>query len=299
MSTNSDADKTLELYETSSLFLEMWVRLKRNRLAIFGLFLVVFLILVALFANVIAPYDPVQIALKDSLKEPNLAHLMGTDVLGRDIFSRIIYGARASLIIGVVATSISVVIGVIIGAFSGYYGGWLDSLMMRITDIFSAFPFFLLAIAIMTFLGPSLLNIFFALGIVGWTNYARLVRGQVILVKESKYIEAARSIGAKDRRIILRHILPNAIAPVIVYTALNIGGVILAEAGLSFLGLGVRPPAPSWGSMLAEGKDFIFNASWLVVWPGVAIFLTVLGYNLLGDGLRNALDPRLNLRRIK
>jgi len=271
----------------------MWVRLKRNKLAILGLFLVVSLVLVALFAEVIAPYDPVQIALKNSLEEPNSAHLMGTDVLGRDIFSRIIYGARASLIIGVVATSISLVIGVTIGAISGYYGGWLDALMMRITDIFFAFPFFLLAIAIMTFLGASFINIFIALGIVGWTNYARLVRGQVISVKESEYVEAARAVGAKDARIILKHILPNTLTPVIVYTTMNIGVVILAEAGLSFLGIGVRPPSPSWGLMLAEGKDFLFNASWLVIWPGIAIFLTVLGYNLLGEGLRDALDPRL------
>ncbi|OLN33702.1 nickel transporter permease [Desulfosporosinus metallidurans] len=293
MSTDTDAVKTNELYETSSPLHDMWVRLKRNKLALFGLFLVVSLVVIAILAGIIAPYDPVQIALKESLKPPSSAHLMGTDVLGRDVFSRIIYGTRASLVIGVVATSISLVIGVVIGAISGYYGGWIDSIMMRITDIFFAFPFFLLAIAIMTFLGPSFINVFIALGIVGWTNYARLVRGQVISVKESDYVEAAHAVGAKDLRIIWKHVLPNTLAPIIVYTTMNVGGVILSEAGLSFLGIGVQPPAPSWGLMLSEASNFIFNAPWMVIWPGVAIFLTVLGYNLLGDGLRDALDPRM------
>ena len=203
MSIDTDADKTVESYETSSPLYEMWVRFRKNKLALFGLFLVVSLVVIAILAGLIAPYDPIQISLKESLKSPSLAHLMGTDVLGRDIFSRIIYGARASLIIGVVATSISLIIGVIVGAVAGYYGGWIDSVMMRITDIFFAFPFFLLAIAIMTFLGSSFINIFIALGVVGWTNYARLVRGQVISVKESDYIEAAHAVGAKDFRIYL------------------------------------------------------------------------------------------------
>ena len=293
MSTDAEAVKKNELYETSSPLHDMWVRLRRNKLALFGLFLVVSLIVIAIFAGIIAPYDPVQIALKESLKPPSFSHLMGTDVLGRDVFSRIIYGTRASLVIGVVATSISLVIGVVVGAISGYYGGWIDSIMMRITDIFFAFPFFLLAIAIMTFLGPSFINVFIALGIVGWTNYARLVRGQVISVKESDYVEAAHAVGAKDLRIIWKHVLPNTLAPIIVYTTMNVGGVILSEAGLSFLGIGVQPPAPSWGLMLSEASNFIFNAPWMVIWPGVAIFLTVLGYNLLGDGLRDALDPRM------
>jgi ABC-type dipeptide/oligopeptide/nickel transport system permease subunit len=293
MSIDDDTSKNFESYETTSPFRDTWVRLKRNKLALFGLFLVVALILIALLAGIISPYDPVQIYLKESLRPPSSAHLMGTDVLGRDILSRIIYGSRASLIIGVVATSISLVIGVIVGAISGYYGGWLDSIMMRITDVFFAFPFFILAIAIMTFLGPSFINIFIALGIVGWTNYARLIRGQVISVKESDYVEAAHAVGAKDARIIWKHVMPNTLAPIIVYTTMNVGGVILAEAGLSFLGIGVQPPAPSWGLMLAEASNFIFNAPWMVIWPGVAIFLTVLGYNLLGDGLRDALDPRL------
>jgi peptide/nickel transport system permease protein len=293
MSVNVDTSKTFESYETTSPLRDMWVRLKRNKLALFGLFLVVALILIALSARIISPYDPIQISLKQSLRPPSLAHLMGTDVLGRDIFSRIIYGARASLIIGVVATSISLVIGVIVGAIAGFYGGWLDSILMRITDVFFAFPFFILAIAIMTFLGPSFINIFIALGIVGWTNYARLVRGQVMSVKECDYVEAAHAVGAKNARIIWRHVMPNTLAPIIVYTTMNIGGVILAEAGLSFLGIGVQPPSPSWGLMLAEASNFIFNAPWMVIWPGVAIFLTVLGYNLLGDGLRDALDPRM------
>lgn len=291
--SGTDTLEIKESYITSSPLHDMWVRLKRNKLALFGLFLVIALIVIAILASFIAPYDPIQISLKDSLKSPSSAHLMGTDVLGRDIFSRIIYGTRASLIIGVVATSISLIIGVVIGSIAGYYGGWIDSIMMRITDIFFAFPFFLLAIAIMTFLGPSFINVFIALGIVGWTNYARLVRGQVISVKESDYIEAAHAVGAKDLRIIWNHVLPNTLAPIIVFTTMNIGGVILSEAGLSFLGIGVQPPAPSWGLMLSEASNFIFNAPWMVIWPGVAIFLTVLGYNLLGDGLRDALDPRM------
>ncbi|MBC2727307.1 nickel transporter permease [Desulfosporosinus sp.] len=270
----------------------MWTRLRTDWVVIFGLFLVLLAVIFAFCAEIIAPYDPLQVAMYESLEAPSFDHIMGTDILGRDVFSRIIYGARPSLIIGVVATSISLLIGLIIGAIAGYYGGWLDSLLMRITDVFLAFPFFLLAIAILTFLGTNLLNIFIALSMVGWTNYARLVRGQVISLKHRDYVKAARSIGANDSRIILRHVLPNILAPVIVYTTMNVGVIILAEAGLSFLGLGVQPPHPSWGLMLAEGKDYFFAASWTVIWPGIAIFLTVLGYNLLGDGLRSALDPR-------
>lgn len=282
-----------EAYTTSTPLRDMWSRLKKNKLALVGLFLVVLLILLAIFAGVIAPYDPTQNYLKESLKAPSLKHLMGTDVLGRDIFSRVIYGSRASLIIGVVATSISLVIGVFLGAISGFYGGKLDSIIMRITDIFFAFPFFVFAIAVMTFLGPSFINVFIALGLIGWTNFARLVRGQVLAVKASDYIEAARAIGVKNARIIWKHVLPNTLAPIIVYSTMNIASAILSEAGLSFLGIGVQPPDPSWGLMLSEGTSYIWTAPWLVIWPGVAIFLTVLGYNLLGDGLRDALDPRL------
>ncbi|AET68871.1 ABC-type dipeptide/oligopeptide/nickel transport system, permease component [Desulfosporosinus orientis DSM 765] len=268
-------------------------RIKATKnLTLLGFILVVSFVFIALFAQAIAPYDPLQIALNESLQKPSWAHLMGTDILGRDVFSRIIYGTRTSLTIGVAATGISLVIGVVVGAISGYYGGWIDSLIMRITDVFLAFPFFLLALAIMTFLGSSFMNVFLVLGTVGWTHYARLVRGQVMFVKVSLFIEAARALGAKDSRIVFKHILPSSIAPVIAYMTLNIGSVILAEAGLSFLGMGVHPPAASWGLMLAESKDYFFNASWMVIWPGTAIFLTVLGYNLLGDGLRDALDPR-------
>ncbi|GAB6174857.1 ABC transporter permease [Paradesulfitobacterium aromaticivorans] len=282
-----------ELYVTSSPMRDIWLRLKRNKLALLGLFLVVLLCSIAIFAGVISPYDPTGQAMKESLRAPSAGHLMGTDVLGRDILSRVFHGARASLIVGVVATGISLVIGVFVGAVTGYYGGWVDSLIMRITDIFFAFPFFLLAIAIMTFLGPSFINVFIALGLIGWTNFARLVRGQVLAVKASEYVEAARAVGASNSRIIWKHVLPNTLAPIIVYATMNIGNAILSEAGLSFLGIGVQPPNPSWGLMLSEGTTYIWNAPWMVIWPGVAIFLTVLGFNLLGDGLRDALDPRL------
>ncbi|KGK89744.1 peptide ABC transporter permease [Desulfosporosinus sp. HMP52] len=274
------------------MLLEELANLKLSKGSQFGLYIVALMTLVAILAETIAPYDPLQVVLKDSLQGPNFKHFMGTDLLGRDILSRIIYGARASLIIGVTATSISLLIGLIVGSVSGYYGGWVDSLIMRLTDIFSAFPYFLMAIIIMTFFEPSMISVFFVLGIAGWTNYARLVRGQVILVKVSSYVEAARSIGAKDGRIIVHHVFPNILSPLIVYTTMNIPGVILAEAGLSFLGLGVQPPTPSWGVMLSEGKDFIFNAPWLIFWPGAALLFSVIGYNLLGNGMRDRLDPR-------
>ncbi len=293
MSSKNKADTVNEAYVTSSPWRDMWVRLKRNKLAMVGLFLVVALILIAIFADFIAPYAPDKNSLKESLLSPSLQHLMGTDVLGRDVFSRVVYGSRASLVIGVVATSISLVIGVTLGAIAGFFGGWVDALIMRITDIFFAFPFLVFAIAVVTFLGPGFINVFIALGLIGWTSFARLVRGQVLAIKANDYVEAAHAIGAPNRRIIWKHVLPNTVAPIIVYTTMNIGNAILSEAGLSFLGIGVQPPNPSWGLMLSEAKNYIWNAPWNVVWPGIAIFITVLGYNLLGDGLRDALDPRL------
>lgn len=293
MSSNKKIGTADEAYVTSSPWRDMWIRLKRNKLALVGLFLVVALILVALLADFIAPYDPVVPDLKASLLSPSLQHLMGTDVLGRDVFSRVIYGSRASLIIGVVATAISLVIGVTLGAIAGFFGGWVDALIMRITDIFFAFPFLIFAIAVVTFLGPGFINVFIALGMIGWTSFARLVRGQVLAIKANDYVEAAHAIGAPDKRIIWKHVLPNTVAPIIVYTTMNIGNAILSEAGLSFLGIGVQAPDPSWGLMLSDARNYIWNASWNVIWPGIAIFITVLGYNLLGDGLRDALDPRL------
>lgn len=293
MSSKNKADAADEAYVTSSPWRDMWVRLCRNKLAVVGLVLVIGLILIAVFEKQIAPYNPTDTNLKASLYSPSVQHLMGTDVLGRDVFSRVIYGSRASLIIGVVATGISLVIGVILGAISGFFGKWADAVIMRITDVFFAFPFLIFAIALVTFLGPGFINVFIALGLIGWTSFARLVRGQVLSIKANDYVEAARAMGASSGRIIWKHILPNTVAPIIVYTTMNIGNAILAEAGLSFLGIGVQPPNPSWGLMLSDAKNYIWSAPWAVIWPGVAIFLTVLGYNLLGDGLRDALDPRL------
>jgi len=220
---------------------------------------------------------------------------LGTDDQGRDILTRLLYGARVSLLVGVLAEIIAVIIGVTIGGLSGFYGGWLDSLLMRITDIFFAFPSLLLAIGILAiFERPGLWNIFFALGVVGWTQIARIVRGQVLSVKEAEFVEAARAVGAGDLRILFRHILPNTLAPIIVVGTLGVAWNILSEAGLSFLGLGVQPPDPSWGNMLTDGRNYINSASYYIaIIPGLAIVFTVLGFNLLGDGLRDSLDPRL------
>lgn len=288
---------SLEEAVPSTLWLDVWKRLVRNRLALFGLFLIILVFLIALFADFIAPYDPIKIdsqtMARDSLLGPSSKHLMGTDLLGRDIFSRIVYGARISLEVGLAAVFLMVVIGLVVGAIAGYYGGWLDSLLMRLADVFFAFPYVLGSIALISVLGFGIQNVILAIGILGWPSIARVFRGSVLQVKQNDYIAAARSLGASDLRIILRHILPNAVAPVIVYATMSVGGAIIAEAALSFLGIGVQPPTPSWGYMLSESRNYIFTSPWLMIFPGLAILLTVLGFVLLGDGLRDALDPRL------
>jgi len=280
-------------YTRSSLYKDAWRRLKKNKLAMVGLGIVIMLILIAIFANLIAPYDPIERVKEESSLSPSRVHLFGTDLLGRDIFSRVIYGSRISIVVGVVAVGISVVIGLFLGALAGYFGSASDALIMRIADIFFAFPYILGAIAIMTVLGPGIVNIFIAIGILGWASFARIFRGSILSIKNKEYIEAARALGASNHRIIIRHIFPNAFAPIIVYATMNIGTAIIVEAALSFLGIGVQPPTPAWGKMLSESLDYIDIAPWMMLFPGLAIVITVLGFVLLGDGLRDAFDPRL------
>jgi ABC-type dipeptide/oligopeptide/nickel transport system permease subunit len=258
-----------------------------------GLAIVIILILLAIFAPLIAPYDPIARVKTDSLLGPSGKYWFGTDLLGRDILSRIIYGSRISLEVGIIAVGISVAIGLLLGAISGYFGNISDTIIMRIADIFFAFPYILGAIAIMTVLGPGIINIFVAIGLLGWASFARIFRGSILSIKNKEYIEAARALGASNSRIIVKHIFPNAFAPIIVYATMNVGTAIIVEAALSFLGIGVMPPAPAWGKMLSESLDYIDVAPWMMVFPGIAILITVLGFVLLGDGLRDAFDPKL------
>jgi len=280
-------------YSRSSLYKDALKRLKRNKLAMLGLAIVIALILIALFAPLLAPYDPIARIKTDSSLAPSGVHLFGTDLLGRDIFSRVIFGSRISIEVGIIAVGISVIIGLFFGALSGYFGNIPDTIIMRIADIFFAFPYILGAIAIMTVLGPGVINIFIAIGILGWASFARIFRGSILTIKNKEYIEAARALGASNYRIITKHIFPNAFAPIIVYATMNVGTAIIVEAALSFLGLGVQPPTAAWGKMLAESLDYIDIAPWMMVFPGLAIVITVLGFVLLGDGLRDAFDPKL------
>jgi peptide/nickel transport system permease protein len=280
-------------YSRTSLYKDAWKRLKRNKLAMVGLAIVIFLILVAILAPIISPYDP-NIRIKaDSSLGPSITHFFGTDLLGRDIFSRVIYGSRVSIEVGIIAVGISVIIGLFLGALSGYFGNIPDTVIMRIADIFFAFPYILGAIVIMTVLGPGIVNIFIAIGILGWASFARIFRGSILTIKNKEYIEAARALGASNFRIITKHIFPNAFAPIIVYATMNVGTAIIVEAALSFLGIGVQPPTPAWGKMLADSLEYIDTAPWLMFFPGLAILITVLGFVLLGDGLRDAFDPKL------
>jgi peptide/nickel transport system permease protein len=267
-------------------------RLVRRRGAMLGLAVVLFFVVLALFAPVIAPYDPLQTSWSAIRKAPSAAHLFGTDEIGRDVLSRVIWGARASLLAGLVSVCISLSLGVPIGLLAGYVGGYTDGLISRIVDAMLACPFLILAIALAAFLGPSLTNAMIAIGISATPIFIRLTRGQVLAVKHEDYVEAARALGNPHLRIALRHILPNVLPPLIVQATLATAAAIIAEASLSFLGLGQQPPAPSWGSMLNTAKNYVENAPWMAVWPGVSIFLMVLSFNLLGDGLRDALDPR-------
>jgi len=280
-------------YSRSSLYKDAWKRLRRNKLAMLGLAIVLFLILMAIFAPLLAPYDPIMRIKEDSSLAPSRTHLFGTDLLGRDIFSRVIYGSRISIEVGVVAVGISVILGLFFGALAGYYGRWPDAIIMRVADIFFAFPYILGAIAIMTILGSGIVNIFIAIGVLGWAYFARVFRGSILSIKNKEYIEAAKALGASNTRIITKHIFPNAIAPIIVLATMNVGTAIIVEAALSFLGIGVQPPTPAWGKMLSEALDFIDIAPWMMLFPGLAIVFTVLGFVLLGDGLRDAFDPKM------
>ena len=269
-----------------------WRRVLRRRGAMLGLFFVVFFVLMAIFAPLIAPYDPIATSWSAVRKAPSWEYLFGTDEIGRDVLSRIIWGAQASLMAGLVSVSISMALGIPIGLLAAYLGGWTDSLISRFTDAMLAVPFLILAIALSAFLGPSLGNAMIAIGVSAMPVFIRLTRAQVMAVKVEDYIEAARAVGNPHWRIALRHILPNVLPPLIVQATLSIAAAIIAEASLSFLGLGQQPPAPSWGSMLNTAKNYMDNAPWMAVWPGLSIFLLVLSFNLLGDGLRDALDPR-------
>ena len=267
-------------------------RLLRNFAFTSGLILTVALIVVALAAPLVAPHDPNQQETSRRLEPPSKQHLLGLDDLGRDVFSRIVWGSRVSLRVGFSVVLIAATIGVTLGAISGYFGGLVDVTVMRLCDILLAFPGILLAIALVAVLGPSLNNVILALATIGWVGYARLVRGQVLKVREMEYVTAAKALGAKSPRVILRHVLPNVMNPVIVMATLGLAGAILAEAALSFLGLGVQPPTPSWGAMLTSGRRYLGLANHLAIFPGAAIMLAVMGLNFLGDGLIDALDPK-------
>ncbi len=272
----------------------LWLsRMSKNPMAVAGSLIVVGLCIVAIFAPWLAPYDPQAIDTWHVLEAPSRMHLLGTDALGRDCLSRLIYGARISLLVGIVAVGISTLIGTFLGALAGFYGRWIDTLIMRLVDIMLCFPTIFLIMAVIAFLEPSIWNIMVVIGLTSWMGVARLVRAEFLSLKGRDFVLAARITGASDMRIIFSHILPNAVAPILVTVALGIGSAILTESALSFLGIGVQPPTPSWGNMLTEGKNNLEIAWWLSVFPGMAILITVLGYNLLGEGLRDALDPRM------
>lgn len=272
---------------------QFWRKLTKRKTALFGLGIILFYIFIALSASWIAPHDPLHIQLDKSLISPNGEFFFGTDDKGRDILSRVIYGTQLSLLVGVVAVGIGAFIGVPIGLIAGYYGGWWDTVLMRIIDVLLAFPGMLLALAIVSALGPSLFNVMIAVGIFSIPTFARLVRGSTLTVKKLEYIDAVRALGANDLRIITIHILPNVASPIIVQGTLRLATAILTAAGLSFLGMGAQPPTPEWGAMLSNGRDFIFSAPYVAIFPGMAIALLVIGFNLFGDGLRDALDQRM------
>jgi peptide/nickel transport system permease protein len=274
-----------------------WRYFKKNRLAVGGLFMIIIIFLIAIFAAVLSPYDPDKTDVSLKLKPPSSHNYLGTDQLGRDVLSRMLYGSRISLTVGFIAVGISIFIGVLVGATAGYYAGWIDSFLMRFVDTMLCFPSFFLILTIVALLGPSIFNIMVVIGITSWMGTARFVRAEFLSLRERDFVQAAKSLGVKDNRIIFHHILPNALAPVFVTATLSVASAILIEASLSFLGFGVQPPAPSWGNILTEGRTYIFDSWWLTIFPGLAILIAVLSFNLVGEGLRDSLDPRLRGRR--
>jgi len=267
--------------------------IRQSPLAIVGIVIIVVLVGAALLAPFITPYGPEQHIWNESKQSPSWKHLFGTDETGGDIFSKVIWGSRISIEIGLIVVLGGLAIGIVLGAFAGYFGGYLDELVMRITDIFLSVPYLILAMGVAVILGKSIENVMIALIIVWWPPYTRLVRGQILSLRENQYVEAARSVGASDTRIIFRHILPNSLAPLIVQTTMDLGNAILTAAGLSFLGFGAGPGVAEWGRMVSDSRNYFMDSPWMMVFPGIAIFVTVLGFNLFGDGLRDILDPRL------
>jgi peptide/nickel transport system permease protein len=280
------------MINTESFIYQTLRYLMKNKLAVAGGILVMLVFILSVFAPLVAPYDPSAIDVKNILIGPCLSHPLGTDDLGRDVLSRMLWGGRISLEVGVVAVGISTIIGIILGSLAGYYGGYIDSAIMRGVDIMLCIPKIFLVLAVIAILEPSIINIMIVIGLTSWMDPARLIRAEFISLKERDFVIAARAIGANDGRIIMKHVLPNGLSPIMVSATMGIGAVILIESALSFLGLGVQPPTPSWGSLLSSGKDNIEIAWWLSAFPGLAILITVLGYNLLGEGIRDALDPR-------
>lgn len=271
-----------------------FARLRRDPRAIFGATVVVLLVVLAIGAPLFARHDPLAIDLMRRLAPPSAEHWFGTDVQGRDVWARLVYGARISLAVGLISQGIALALGVTLGLLAGYYGRWVDELVMRLADVTLAFPTLLLLIAMVAAFQPSIGVVFVTVGVVGWAGMARLVRGQTLVVRQLEYVQGVRALGARDSRILVQHVLPNVVAPVLIAATLGVAGAIMAEAALSFLGLGVQPPTPSWGSMIAEGRDLsqLRNAPWTSLFPGLAIGASVLGFNLLGDALRDAIDPR-------
>ncbi len=288
-------EEIIKKYKKRSQLWEVWRRLRKNKLAIIGLIIILTLAITAICADFIADYNSVVIKqnIKIRLQPPSNDHIFGTDEFGRDIFSRLVHGTRVSLTVGLISVGIALTIGGFLGAIAGYYGKKVDNVIMRIMDIFLAVPNILLAIAIVSALGTSIVNLMIAVGISSIPTYARIVRASVLSIKDQEFVEAAKAIGAKDLTIIVTHIIPNSLAPVIVQATLGVANAILSTAALSFIGLGIQPPAPEWGAMLSGGRTFLRDATHITIFPGIAIMITILALNMLGDGLRDALDPKL------
>lgn len=282
----------LEELESLSYLQLAWRKFRRHKLAIIGAIMTIVLLILAVFAPIITPYSFEELDLGNMFAPPSLEHIFGTDELGQDVFTRILYGGRISLLVGFASAFTAVVFGILVGALAGFYGKWLDNLLMRFTDMMMTIPTLPLLIVLSSLLGGSVTNIILLMIIFSWMTTARLVRGAVLTFKQQEFIEAARALGVSSARIIFRHLLPNAMAPAVVSATLMVGGNIIWESSLSFLGLGIQPPTPSWGNMLSRAQEYIWTAPWLAIWPGLFILVTVLGFNFLGDGLRDALDPR-------